>query len=121
MKNNYILRLESAILRAMSEIVNYEVKNNIGLVSITACDITSDLEFLTVYYTVLSEKDKKRAREGLESSKGFIRTSLCSKVKMRKAPKITFKYDVSMENGNRIEQLLEEIKAKDETIKKENN
>lgn len=111
MKSNYLLRLESSIKRALSEILNFEVKNNIGLVTVTECNITSDLEYLTVYYTVLSEKDKKRAREGLESSKGFIRTSLASKVSMRKVPNITFKYDDSFARGSRIEELLVEAKA----------
>lgn len=110
MKNNFILRLESNIKRALSDIVNFEVKNNIGLVTITDCVITSDLEYLTVFYTVLNEKDRKRAKEGLENSKGFIRTALVKKVSMRKAPQITFKYDSSYENGNRIDALLEEIK-----------
>ena len=115
MKNNYLLRLESSIKRAISEILNFEVKNNIGLVTVTECSITSDLEYLTVYYTVLSENDRKRAREGLESSKGFIRTSLASKVQMRKVPNITFKYDDSYQRGSRIEELLSEAKAKSMT------
>lgn len=110
MKSNYLLRLESNIKRALSDIINFEVKNNIGLVTITDCEITSDLEYLTVFYTVLNDKDKKKAKEGLENSKGFIRTSLVKKVSMRKAPNITFKYDQSYENGNRIDALLEEIK-----------
>jgi len=109
-KSNFILRLESSIKRAISDIVNFEVKNNIGLVTITDCDLTTDLEYLTVYYTVLSEKDKKRAKEGLEGSKGFIRKALSQKVEMRKTPQITFKYDESYENGSRIDQLLEQIK-----------
>ena len=114
MKSNYILRLESSLKRALSDIINFEVKNNIGFVTITDCDLTVDLGRLTVYYTVLSGKDKKKAKEGLEGSKKFIRTSLCSKVQMRKAPELVFKYDESYETGSRIEQLLEEIK-KNET------
>ncbi len=113
MKSNYLLRLESSIKRALSDIINFEVKNNIGLVTITDCELTQDLSFLTVFYTVLSEKDKKKAKEGLESSKGFIRSTLVSKVSMRKAPEIIFKYDNSYANGSRIEELLEEIKRKE--------
>ncbi|MBP5342794.1 30S ribosome-binding factor RbfA [bacterium] len=119
MKSNYLLRLESSIKRALSEILNFEVKNNIGLVTVTECSITSDLEYLTVYYTVLSDKDKKRAREGLESSKGFIRSSLASKVQMRKVPNLIFKYDDSYQNRSRIEELLKEAKAK-EIVEDEN-
>ena len=110
MKNNYILRLESSIKRTLSDIINFEVKNNIGFVTITDCDLLPDLSRLTVYYTVLSSKDKKKAKEGLEGSKKFIRTALCGRVEMRKAPEVVFKYDDSYENGSRIDELLESIK-----------
>ena len=114
MKSNYLLRLESNIKKALSDIVNFEVKNNIGLVTITDVSITSDLSYLTIYYTVLSEKDKKKAKEGLEGSKGYIRSSLAKKVSMRKVPELIFKYDTSYENASHIEELLEEIKTKEQ-------
>jgi len=109
MKSNYLLKLESSLKRALSDIIANEVKKNIGFVTITDVDLTSDLSFLTVYYTVLSGKDKKKAKEGLEASKGYIRTSLVNKVSMRKAPELTFKYDETYEKAQRIDELIEQI------------
>lgn len=113
MKSNYILRLESSIKRALSDIIRNEIKKNIGLVTVTDVSITTDLSFLTVYYTVLSIKDKKKAKEGLDELKGFIRTELVNRVSMRKAPSLIFKYDESTEKAKRIEELLEEIHNKE--------
>ncbi|MCB9498532.1 MAG: 30S ribosome-binding factor RbfA [Bacillales bacterium] len=109
MNNNYLLKTESSIKRTLSDIIQNEVKNNIGFVTITDVSLTSDYSYLTVYYTVLSMKDKKKAKEGLESSKGFIRTALASRVKMRKVPEIVFKLDTSYDNASRIEDLIKEI------------
>ncbi len=109
MNNNYLLKTESSIKRILSDIIQNEVKNNIGFVTITDVNLTSDYSYLTVYYTVLSLKDKKKAKEGLESSKGFIRTTLASRVKMRKVPEIIFKLDTSYDSASRIENLIKEI------------
>lgn len=113
MKNTHILQLESVIKRTLSDIIQNEVKNNIGMVTVTDVDLTTDYSYLTVYYTVLSKKDGKRAYDGLNSSKGFIRTALVNRVSMRKAPELIFKLDESFEKGERIDALLEQIKKEE--------
>lgn len=107
--NNHFDRLKSSIKRTVSDIISNEVKNNIGFVTVTDVDLTSDYSYLTIYYTVLSDKDKKRAREGLEASKSFIRYTLVNRVQMRKAPELLFKLDTLYEQGKRIDAILEEI------------
>jgi len=109
-KSNFLLRLESQYKRVISDIINNELKKDIGLVTITSCDITTDLEYLTVFYTVLSKYDNKKAREGLDNVKGFIRSQLASRVKSRKTPQLIFKLDDSFEQARHIEELLESIK-----------
>jgi len=109
-KSNFLLRLESQYKRVISDIINNELQKDIGLVTITSCDITSDLEYLTVYYTVLSKYDNKKAREGLEQVKGFIRSSIASRVKARKTPQLIFKLDDSYNQERHIEELLESLK-----------
>ena len=65
MKNNHILRLESDIKRILSDVIQNELKKDVGLLTITDTDLTNDYSYLTVYYTVLNARDKKKAREGL--------------------------------------------------------
>ena len=105
-------RLESNITRALTGILRESVKNpDIGFITITAVKLTNDLSYLTVYYTVLDESDESRQKtaQALERSKAFIRTSLAQQVNMRKSPQLVFKYDVSLDTGNRIEKGLKEV------------
>ena len=110
MKNNHILRLESDIKRVLSDTIQNELKKDVGLLTITDTDLTNDYSYLTVYYTVLDGRDKKKAREGLEDSKKFLRGAIASRVTMKRIPELVFKYDETYENAKRIEELLEQIK-----------
>lgn len=104
-------RLQSTIQRALTEIYLREVKDSsLGFITITEVRLTNDFSFLTIYYTILGQDAKKEAaRKALERSSSFVRTRLASKVKMRKSPKLLFKYDESLEYGNRIDEGLKKV------------
>ena len=109
------LRLESTLQRALSEIFMRDIKDkSIGFITITEVRLTRDLSYLTVYYTILGQDTKKEAaKKAIDRSKAFIRTTLAHKVKMRKSPNLVFKYDESLDYGNRIEQGLKALLPKD--------
>jgi len=113
-----IARLESDIKRSITEILRQDVKDpKVGFVTITDVRLTNDLSYLTVFYTNLDDDPKKRktSSEALDRSKSFIRSLLAKRVQMRKSPNITFKYDESLDTGNRIEKGLKDVmKADDE-------
>jgi ribosome-binding factor A len=44
--------------------------------------------------------------ENLDKAKGFIRSSLGSKLKVKKIPSLIFEVDDSLERGNRIDEIL---------------
>lgn len=108
-------RVESTALRTLTEIYRMEVKDKaIGFMTITEVRITNDYSYLTIYYTVLGdESDKERAKEALNRSYKFVRSRFAHKMKLRKVPEFRFKYDESLDYGNRIEQGLKEV-LKDE-------
>ena len=92
-----------------------EVKDkSIGFITITEVRLTRDLGYLTVYYTILGQDAKKdAAKRAIERSKAFIRSTLAHRVNMRKSPVLVFKYDESLDYGNRIEQGLKKVLPKD--------
>lgn len=103
-------RLESNINRAMTEILRTEVKDPaVEFITITAVRLTNDLSFLTIYYTNLNKEKKDDVTKALDRSKSFIRTALGKKVQMRKLPELLFKYDESLDYGNRIESGLKKV------------
>jgi ribosome-binding factor A len=84
----------------------------IGFVTITGVKVTDDLSFATIYFSVIGSEDEKKASEaGLNSAKGFIRKEIAKHLRIRHVPEITIKYDVSMEYGQHIENILSEINA----------
>lgn len=82
----------------------------IGFVTITAVDVTPDLHLARVYFTVIGdEKVRKETEKGLKSSVPFIRRELGRHLRMRYVPDLLFQFDSSLEYGNRIEALIQEI------------
>ena len=85
-------RLNNAFMEKISEILHDEVKDkDVKFVTITEVRITNDLSFAKVYFTSL-EDDKKKITDALNKASGFIRSSLCEKIEIRKMPEIHFVY-----------------------------
>ena len=53
--------------------------------------------------------DKKKITDALNKASGFIRSSLCEKIEIRKMPEIHFVYDESVEYGKKIDDIIERI------------
>ena len=101
-------RINSNLQKEISYIIANEVKNpNIKFVTITACDVTSDLSYAKVYFTTLS--DGKETLKGLKSAKGYIRRALADRIELRHIPELEFIYDESIEYGKKIESIIEDI------------
>lgn len=105
-----IRRLEQDTKLALSNIINYEVKNKEvdGLISVTDVRITPDQKYMTVFVSIFG-KNSNKVLEGLNKSNGFIKNMLSNKVKFRIMPEITFKIDDSMEYGAKMDKLIDEV------------
>ena len=80
-------------------------------VSVTKVKVTTDLSLATIWYTIMGDENEIQAtKKALEEAKGYLRTELAQRLDLRKTPELRFKYDESLEYGNRIEKILEEIK-----------
>ena len=107
-------RLGHIFTEAISKIINEEVKDDdIKFVTITAVDITSDLSYAKVYFTNLIDNDRDKVEKALNRASSFIRGKLFDKVEIRKMPELTFIYDESIEYGNKIEKIIDEINRED--------
>ena len=103
-------RLGHIFTEAISKVVAEEIKDDdIKFVTITAVDISSDLSYAKVYYTNLIDADREKVHNALNKASGFIRGKLFDMVEIRKMPELTFIYDESIEYGNKIEKIIEDI------------
>ena len=110
-------RINDEVQKALSEILR-EVKDprvSSAFISITGAEVTPDLKFAKIYYSLLGadgdkEKEKKVA-EGLKSSNGYIRRALARAVDLRQTPELTFILDRSGANGAYISSLLHKVET----------
>lgn len=105
-------RLAEAVKIEVTDIIQKRLKDpRIGFVTITSVEASSDLKYCTIYLTIYGdEKERENSLKGIEKAKGFIRSELGKVLKVRHVPELSFKFDYSLEYGNKIEKLLKEIK-----------
>ena len=107
-------RLNHTFTEEISKVINEEIKDDdIKFVTITAVDISSDLSYAKVYFTNLIDNDREKVLNALNRASGFIRNKLMDMVEIRKMPELTFVYDESIEYGNKIEKIIEDIKKEE--------
>lgn len=103
-------RLNNLFTKEISKIISEELKDkNLGFITITDTKVTSDLSYAKVYFTTLNESVQKTANT-LNKASGYIRTSLCDKINIRKMPEIHFVFDESIDYGKKIDNIIERIK-----------
>ena len=107
-------RIASVITRNISDIILFELKKLIfKLVSVNQVDVTPDYQFAKVYVSHLDLKKINEAVEELNANKGLIRSLLAKKMTIYKVPDLVFIRDNTYEKGERIEEILKEIKEKE--------
>ena len=112
-KNN---RINDAVLRELSELIRSEVKDPriAPMTSVTAVKVAPDLKTCKVYVSVLGDAQvKEQTLEGLNSSRGYMRRMLAQNLNLRNTPELSFILDESIEYGNRMSVLIDEVVKKD--------
>ena len=105
-------RVQEAIRQEVSKILHDQIRDpRLGFLTITGVELTNDLRFARIYFSVLGDdKAKKLALKGLNSAKGYIKGILGDRIKLRYMPDIEFKIDETLERTQHIFDLFEQIK-----------
>ncbi len=85
-----------------------------GLVTVTGVRVSPDLASATVFYSVLSGEDVQEAQEGLQSAAGRVQAAVGAQTRLRRTPKLRFEPDPVVEQVDRVETALREVKADDD-------
>ena len=110
MPNVRIERLNHTYQEEISMILMKEIKDeDIKFVTITGVDVTNDLSFAKVYYTVLDDDKKEKTKEALDKAAPLIRKQLASRIEIRHTPELRFIYDKTEEYGSHIDKLINKI------------
>jgi ribosome-binding factor A len=105
------------ILKCVAGLLIQKIRDpRVNGVTLTGVQVSNDLKNAVIFFSLIgNEDDVKRAKAGLDSAKGFIKREIALYVKLRNTPVIFFKHDPTLETGNRLEQLFQEIKRSDST------
>jgi ribosome-binding factor A len=117
-------RLNSLLREVLSEVIRKDVKNPHihELLTITAVEISKDLQNAKVYISVIgTDSDKKTTVSALNSAAGYIAVVASKKVVMRYFPHLTFYIDNSAEKQDQINILLQQINTDKQLRKPEDD
>lgn len=101
-------RTSGHIRKILSQLILRDVADpRLHGITITDVELDPELLFATVYVNALGEEERMPEVLGaLNHAKGFLRREVAKRVKLRKAPELIFKWDESLERGERIDSLL---------------
>jgi ribosome-binding factor A len=84
----------------------------LGFVTITRVQVTPDLQHARIYYTALGdEKARTNTGKALGRATPFLRRQIGSRLRLKRVAELEFIYDESIAGQDRIEQLLNQIRA----------
>jgi ribosome-binding factor A len=113
-------RVGEQMKKELGDIIGRKIKDpRIGFVTVTDVEVTGDLQQAKVYISVLGdEEQRENTLKGLAKAKGFIRTEIGHRIRLRKTPEIIFEWDESIDYGNRIDTLLHQLHKDEKPLEK---
>ena len=107
--------------RQVAELIHQEIRllilrqvrdPRLGSVTVTGVEVTPDLRLAHIYVSVMGgDYEAAQALVGLKSAAGFFRHELGSALTLRFIPELSFRLDKTLEQGLRIDQLLDSLPA----------
>jgi ribosome-binding factor A len=108
-------RVAEQVRHELSELIEREIDDpRLELISLTDATVSSDLREVNVYVSSLQgEVVRDKVLAGLEAARGFLRRRLGERLKLRVVPNLHFHWDKSLETGDRMSQLIDQIEEAD--------
>jgi ribosome-binding factor A len=104
--------LAEELKNEISAIIAQEIKDpRVGFATVTAVKVSPDLRHARVMISVLgSPEEKQETLNALVGASGFVRRLIGARIKLRHTPELSFAYDETIEQGDLMMRLMEEIK-----------
>lgn len=110
-------RIGDQMQRELSDLIRREIKDpRLGMVTITAVDVSRDLGHAKVYTTVMNLEGEEAIAQNiklLNEAAGFLRMQLGRAMKLRSVPQLHFHYDESVLRGTHLSALIDRAVAED--------
>ncbi len=107
-----IERVNNLIRREISELLQRHVKDpRLGeFIAITEVSTSPDLRYAKVFISSIgSEEEKQKTLSVLTAASGFLRKELAKNLRLRRIPQLSFSWDDSIEQGDRLTRLIDQV------------
>lgn len=104
-------RVSDLIKGEVSRLLLREMRDpRIGFVTITGVTVSPDLQGVQVFVSVLGDTPaRENSLKALNGAAGFFRRALFHNLGLRRAPSVSFRFDDSLDRGERIDRIVKEI------------
>lgn len=115
MGTRYQKRAADLVQMHLTDLLRTRVNDpRLQMVTITAVEVTPDVARAHVYFSVLGgAEEQAETLQILRSMAGFLRRELGQRIRLRNTPELVFRWDPSMERGDRISSLLDQVLQED--------
>jgi ribosome-binding factor A len=102
-------RVDQAMRAVLSDAIAKDLKDpRVGFVTVTGVKTSPDLRHASVYVSVLgTDPEREESMDGLRSAHGYLQRRVATELTLKHTPSLTFEYDVSIDTGMRISEILE--------------
>src|SRR4051812_20689540 len=106
-------RVGDQIQAELASLLTREVHDpGIGFLTITRVAVSPDLQQARVYYTIIGDDTVKReSARALERARPFLRRQVGQRLRLKRVPELTFFFDDSIEKGDRVGRILQELRT----------
>jgi ribosome-binding factor A len=116
MSKRYQRRVADLVRTHLTDLLERKTNDpRLQMVTITDVAVTPDAARADVHFSVLGgDEAQAEARAGLESASGWLRRELGHRLRLRNTPRLAFHYDPSLERGEHIASILDELGLSEE-------
>ena len=111
MSKKYQSRIGELLRGALVTLIERQLNDpRVEGITVTDVEVTADTHYATVYFSLIGDlKARERAQQGLTSASGWLSREIGLRLKTKNTPKLVFKYDPSLERGEHMQQLIDQI------------
>lgn len=104
-------RLNNRLMEILAPVIESEMRDpRLQMLNLTRVQVNRDASGATIFFTSESTEYSPHEMEAaLKRAKGFLRTVVANTLNLRYTPDLTFRYDKSFEESQRLEALFQQI------------
>ena len=105
-------RLTGVVQQRASRAILFELKDpRLGFLTVTRVKLASDLTQCTIFWSILGTPgEKSKAARALEDARGFLQSAIAREMGTRVTPRITLKFDESIEKAQKVYGILANLR-----------